>query len=297
LLIHVPDSYAALVTHAGSLCPAISPALLAAQIEQESGWQPDAVSSAGAVGIAQFMPGTWRAVGRDYDGDGSADATNPADAIPAQGRYMCDLSNQVQAAIAAGKVHGDPTRLTLAAYNAGFGAVLDAHGMPAFPETQAYVATIVAHLDKYTDSSGINTSGAGAGAVTWPVPVSVIDSDNYGVAGSHWASGHHTGDDFPAPCGTPAFAVTAGVVDLRTDQPWAGAALVTVTAGDGTQTWYAHLQRIDVTPGQSVAAGSSVGAVGDLGNAYGCHLHLEVHSASGTLLDPHDWLAQHGAGP
>jgi soluble lytic murein transglycosylase-like protein len=46
-------------------------------------------SSAGALGPMQFMPTTWRAYGRDGNGDGRKNVHDPADAIPAAARYLC----------------------------------------------------------------------------------------------------------------------------------------------------------------------------------------------------------------
>ena len=120
---NVPSEYVDVITRAGSVCEAITPALLAAQIEQESGWQPQVGSSAGAQGIAQFMPATWASSGMDGDGDGVADINNPIDAIWSQGNYMCGLAGQVQGYIDQGAASGDVVSLTLAAYNAGAGAV------------------------------------------------------------------------------------------------------------------------------------------------------------------------------
>ena len=51
------------VSRAGSLCPAVTPALIAAQIRIESSWDPRQVSPLGAEGLAQFMPGIWGAAG------------------------------------------------------------------------------------------------------------------------------------------------------------------------------------------------------------------------------------------
>ena len=87
----VPAEYLAAVMKAGSICKEITPSLIAAQIEAESGWDPKAVSPTGAQGIAQFMPGTWKTRGIDADGDGTADPFNPDDAIASQGAFMCAL--------------------------------------------------------------------------------------------------------------------------------------------------------------------------------------------------------------
>lgn len=86
---NVPPQYVEAVKRAGSICPEITPSIIAAQIDAESGWNPKARSSAGAQGIAQFIPSTWKTAGMDGDGDGKADISNPADAIWSQGNLMC----------------------------------------------------------------------------------------------------------------------------------------------------------------------------------------------------------------
>ncbi len=125
----------------GNLCPAINPALLAAQLYQESGWNPRAQSHAAAQGIAQFIPGTWATHGIDGNGDGKRDVWDPADAIPSAASYDCELAGYVK------KVPGDPTNNMLAAYNAGAYAVIKYGGVPPYKETQNYVK-IIRSLEK-----------------------------------------------------------------------------------------------------------------------------------------------------
>lgn len=147
----VPEEYRALVEEWGSYCPALSPPLLAAQLEHESGWQPRAVSPAGAQGLGQFMPGTWASYGTDGNGDGRADVWDPADAIASAAVYDCALARQV-----AG-VPGDPVDNMLAAYNAGPGTVLRYGGVPprsfAGGETYHYVRAIRARAAEMTAAS------------------------------------------------------------------------------------------------------------------------------------------------
>ncbi len=109
----VPAAYDDLVQRWGTKCPALNPALLAAQLYQESGWRSDAHSSADARGIAQFIPGTWAVHGVDGDHDGDRDVWDPKDAIPSAASYDCELAADVA------DVPGDPTDNMLAAYNAG----------------------------------------------------------------------------------------------------------------------------------------------------------------------------------
>ncbi|MFI9604189.1 NlpC/P60 family protein [Streptomyces sp. NPDC052043] len=132
----VPAAYQSLVQKWGNLCPAINPALLAAQLYQESGFDPNARSAAEAQGIAQFIPGTWATHGIDGDGDGKADVWNPNDAIPSAASYDCELASYVK------DVPGDVTHNMLAAYNAGAYAVIKYGGVPPYAETRNYVKTI-----------------------------------------------------------------------------------------------------------------------------------------------------------
>ncbi|MFC5145728.1 NlpC/P60 family protein [Streptomyces aureoversilis] len=132
----VPDQYQTLVQKWGNLCPALNPAILAAQIYSESGWNPKAVSPADARGIAQFIPGTWDAHAIDANRDGKKDIWDPQDAIPSAAVYDCELSKYVK------DVPGDLADNMLASYNAGSYAVIRHRGIPPYRETQGYVRSI-----------------------------------------------------------------------------------------------------------------------------------------------------------
>jgi Transglycosylase SLT domain/D-alanyl-D-alanine carboxypeptidase len=103
----------------------VSASLLAAQIHAESGFNPFAVSPAGAQGIAQFMPGTARAIGLD-------DPFEPWESIDAQAHLMRDLLRQFGA-----------VPLALAAYNAGPAPVAACGCVPPMAETRGYVARVL----------------------------------------------------------------------------------------------------------------------------------------------------------
>ncbi len=134
----VPREYRKAIKQAAKQCPELTPKLLAAQIDQESGFNPDAVSSAGAEGIAQFIPDTWEVWGEDLDGDGVASPYNALEAIDAQARLMCFLVYEANTS----DIDGDPIDLALAAYNAGWSQVVRYDGIPPFRETEAYVERI-----------------------------------------------------------------------------------------------------------------------------------------------------------
>lgn len=142
----VPAWAAGWLQRAATTCPEITAPVLAAQIQQESGWNPNVRSPAGAEGLAQFMPGTWAVVAVDGDGDGRADPHDPADAIITQAAYMCGLAGQLK----TDHTPGDLLDLTLAAYNAGIAAVKHYGGIPPFPETQGYVHRIRGLIGAYS---------------------------------------------------------------------------------------------------------------------------------------------------
>ncbi|MFI2187483.1 NlpC/P60 family protein [Streptomyces sioyaensis] len=156
----VPAAYQPQVQKWGTLCSAISPALLAAQLYQESGWNPKAQSAAAAQGLAQFIPGTWQTHGVDGNGDGRKDVWDPQDAIASAASYDCELARYVKGA------SGDATRNMLAAYNAGAYRVIQYNGVPPYRETQNYVKTITTLAKSFEAQTGpVAPSRQAAGAI------------------------------------------------------------------------------------------------------------------------------------
>jgi hypothetical protein len=99
--------------------------LLTAVAKQESGFDPNAVSAAGARGLMQLMPSTAATLGVNPD--------DPAQAVDGAARLLRDLIGEF-----------GRTDLALAAYNAGPGAVHRYGGVPPYPETSRYVEAVLA---------------------------------------------------------------------------------------------------------------------------------------------------------
>jgi soluble lytic murein transglycosylase-like protein len=106
----------------------LSPSLLEALVWQESRWRENAVSHAGARGLAQLMPGTARYLG--------VDPGDPMQNLEGGARYLREQLDRFD---------GDLEK-ALAAYNAGPGRVIRAGGIPNIRETKLYVASIMGRL-------------------------------------------------------------------------------------------------------------------------------------------------------
>ncbi len=111
---------------------------------------------------------------------------------------------------------------------------------------------------------------------------------NYRVGAGFGATGswsrYHTGQDFPAPSGTPIYAVASGIVLSPTAGGWAGINVV-IQHGNNGATLYAHMSGRTVSPGQAVKAGQLIGYVGNTGRSFGSHLHLEYYKPGVTPGD------------
>lgn len=184
----VPAQYQSYVNKAGSICPEITAPLIAAQIEQESGWNPKAQSDAGAQGISQFMPDTWKTEGGDYDSDGVADVWNPADAIVSQGHFMCNIVKQLRPYVDNGSIKASIQDAALAGYNAGPQAVIDHGGVPSggdYDETKNYVAKINSLKKKYDSGQTPNASSPDVqAALEWAKGIANDDTNQYVWGGS-----------------------------------------------------------------------------------------------------------------
>ncbi|NBE53593.1 M23 family metallopeptidase [Streptomyces boluensis] len=131
-------------------------------------------------------------------------------------------------------------------------------------------------------------------ARSFAVPLSSYTiTTTYGQAGSMWSSGYHTGLDFAAPTGTPIKSVHTGTVK---EAGWSGSYgyRTVVELEDGTELAYNHQSSMNVSVGQKVSTGDVIGRVGSTGNSTGPHLHFEVKTPAGDLMDPAAFLRDKG---
>ncbi|MEN8649714.1 peptidoglycan DD-metalloendopeptidase family protein [Streptomyces sp. 21So2-11] len=292
----VPAQYAQLIMDAAAACDqGLPPSILAAQIKQESGFNPTAQSKDAngnpiASGISQFIPGTWATEGIDGNKDGNKDVWDPEDAIPSQGSMMCKL-------LKTAKKHpgyrGSPVELALAGYNAGWGRVDEYRGVPparfAQGQTYNYVKIIMA------TSASLAAPADDAASGDWAAPVGGPASTPYRQPGSSWSSGYHTGIDFVVPVGTSVRAVGPGTV-VTAGPGGAYGNQVVIRHKDGKYSQYAHLSSVAVRAGQNLQGPTRIGLSGNTGNSTGPHLHFEIRNspAYGSDISPIPYLRRQG---
>ena len=151
MAINVPSQYQQDVTNAAK-ATGLPADVVAAQIDYESSFNPNAVSSAGAEGIAQFEPGTWSSYGTGSPFD-------PTAAFAAYAKYMEELL----------KEEGGSVRKALAAYNAGPGNLGAGYGYADHILGVAGQGTnITAGSGSSTSSSSSSSSDSSGGLLSFP---------------------------------------------------------------------------------------------------------------------------------
>ncbi|MGI3200368.1 peptidoglycan DD-metalloendopeptidase family protein [Streptomyces sp. GLT-R25] len=292
---NVDASYVPWLRKAAEACTVVTPSLLAAQIDQLSGWSNDSASLS-QQGIASFTDAEWRTWGRDDNGNGRSSPRDPEDAIMALGRQDCSLAEKVTDLRTEGTVSGDLMDLTLAAYTAGTDSVKRAGRVPA--DARTFLKQVKARLPRYEAlvrrTPEQNGGGQNASAVLTP-PVSTLTVTSSFGSRTHPLTGVtklHTGVDFGAPQGAQVSAARDGRIEFAGTTSAYGIRVVIdhgTIGGKRLQTTYSHLSALQVTTGQTVTAGSPIGLVGSTGLSTGPHLHFEV-LLDGQYMDPLPWL-------
>ncbi len=229
----------------------LDPALVAAVVEMESGFDASAVSPVGAMGLMQIMPGTAADLGLLEPFDAAAN-------LDAGAEYLAWLIDRYGSA-----------ELALAAYNAGPGRVDACRCIPQNGETPGYVRDVLAAAEGYRLPE-----------ITIPYrdDYRLIDNGLHG-------DGDWPGRDFAAACGTPLYAPISGRAERGFDNyagPYGSRNSYLLITGDGLQVMLMHGEYI--TAGQ-VSQGDLVGFEASVGNSTECHTHISIR-VGGELVDP-----------
>ena len=140
-------------------------------------------------------------------------------------------------------------------------------------------------------NNGTNSSGSAnvtTGSWYWPLPGRYTLTSRFGgrigPLTGRWES--HTGNDIPAPSGTPIYAANDGIVTtVGTNRYASYGYYCIINHGGGYSTLYAHQCKVpDLTVGQAVSKGEVIGYVGTTGSSTGNHLHFELR-INGTRAD------------
>ncbi|HEY7829869.1 MAG TPA: lytic transglycosylase domain-containing protein [Solirubrobacteraceae bacterium] len=127
----------------------LDPAVLHGLIQQESGFNPNSRSGAGALGLTQLMPGTASSLG-------VSNPLDPIQSIEGGARYLSQMMSQF----------GGNTADALAAYNAGPGAVHKYGGVPPYAETQDYVNKVLGYANAYRQSPSSTSTPSPTGSIS-----------------------------------------------------------------------------------------------------------------------------------
>ena len=150
-----------------------------------------------------------------------------------------------------------------------------------------YVKKVVKKASYAVAATGVNTSSQKINlGISLIRPVSGTVTSRFGA---RWGRSHK-GLDIGAAKGTPIKAAASGTVTVAQYGYSGGYGnYVMISHGNGVQTLYGHCNSLNVSAGQTVSQGQVIAYVGNTGNSYGNHLHLEIR-VNGVAQNPQNYL-------
>ncbi len=164
---------------------------------------------------------------------------------------------------------------------------------PTMSETLATFNTLRSFTKPHFDSTFFANGSEGVVGMlsgSWPVDGHITCPYGSRIDPFSGEGAYHTGMDLAAPTGTLVTATADGTIE-HADWSSGYGRLVIIDHGNGYETYYGHLSRIDVMEGQSIRHGERIGAVGMTGRSTGPHLHYEVR-VGGVPINPYRFLSK-----
>jgi murein DD-endopeptidase MepM/ murein hydrolase activator NlpD len=272
----------------------LQPGLLSAVMAQESNGDPNARSSANAIGLFQLMP---VAVAQLKSKGFKVDPRNPEQSAEGAAILLEDLLKSY---------HGDYDK-ALMAYNVGANALNQAlrGERKLSKETIEYALRVKGQYRALYNKSFAEATNKGPvlppsyfeglkrgrkieGAPDLILPTKGVLSSPFGnrFLGGAWAA--HEGIDIANAEGTPIYAAAAGKV-IQSSASNGYGSLIAIDHGN-VITRYGHTRKQFVKPGDYVAQGAVIAEMGNEGRSTGPHLHFEVRDTNGKALNPADYL-------
>ncbi|MFI2609308.1 peptidoglycan DD-metalloendopeptidase family protein [Kitasatospora sp. NPDC018619] len=285
-----PAAPAAQTAAAKPAAQAAAPAAQATQAAQES-YRVVGGDTLSKIADARNVEGGWHAL---YEQNRSVVGANPNLIFPGQQLVLPGHAAAPSTGAAAAKPAA-PVKPAKPAAPAAQAAKPQAQA-PVQTEAAKPSAQLQTQLQVAAPAQAVTATPVAAATSGYVAPLANPKLGTaYGVAGSMWASGHHTGQDFVASTGTPLRAVANGVV-VKAGNGGAYGNEVEIKLADGHYAEYAHLSSIGVKIGQTVTVGQQIGLSGATGNVTGPHLHFEIRNGSeyGSDINPVTFLRAHG---
>ena len=157
-------------------------------------------------------------------------------------------------------------------------------------EKAAQEAAKQKYWDEYNAAASIDYSEYSGGSITYPLDPEVYSymSSPYGWRVLYGIEEFHLGVDLACAAGTNVLAAASGTVEISTYH-YSYGNYVVINHGNGFSTLYAHLSSDNVSVGDFVGAGETIGWVGLTGRTFGYHLHFETREY-GSTVDPEGYL-------
>ncbi|WP_255326192.1 M23 family metallopeptidase [Sphingobium sp. EM0848] len=206
---------------------------------------------------------------------GNASLANDAGAVPVARERFRSSTEQASNYVNLSQNETAPSPAAVASGSVKFGRAIDLVGTPLYLKAEPRPISRL----------------PGSLPLGLPVAARSLTSD-FGMRAHPLLGGFrpHLGVDLAAPAGAPITAMSDGLVSWS---GWRGGygLFVALDHGNGIQTRYGHMSRINVVPGQQVHRGDTIGYVGSTGLSTGPHLHYEMR-VNGQPVNPRPLLTK-----